>query len=180
MPVMKTYLAIVSGGVSRKQDLKWRLNAGHLLGSAFHGGVKGTGLGSGRSLAVQSSKKPQLIPLWLWGWMVLQNCPEMRWAGQTLVLPHCHFNGCRLKVYTASWRMAPHPHWLPSPPADPFSSDALVLSLLYFSPFEPLTSQAFTTVWVFTYSNLKSLFFLPKVDKQMNLAKLCPLWGFLF
>lgn len=46
---MKTHLAIVSGGVSRKQDLKWRLNAGHLLGSAFHGGIKGAGLGSGRS-----------------------------------------------------------------------------------------------------------------------------------
>ena len=63
MPVMKMHLAIVSGGVSRKQDLRWRLNAGYLLGSAFHGGVKGAGSGSGRSLAVQSSKKPQLIPL---------------------------------------------------------------------------------------------------------------------
>lgn len=50
MPVMKMHLAIVSGGF-QKQDLRWRLNAGHLLGSAFHGGVKGQDWAV-RSLAV--------------------------------------------------------------------------------------------------------------------------------
>lgn len=55
MPVMKMHLAIVSGGVSRKQDLRWRLNAGHLLGSAFHGGGRGQDWAVGVSLAVQSS-----------------------------------------------------------------------------------------------------------------------------
>ena len=50
MPVTKTRLAIVSGGVSRKQNLRWRVNAGDLLGSAIRGGVQRAGLGSGRSL----------------------------------------------------------------------------------------------------------------------------------
>lgn len=46
---MKAHVAIVSGGVSRKHSLSWRLDAGDLLGSTVHGGVKEEGLGGGRS-----------------------------------------------------------------------------------------------------------------------------------
>lgn len=49
MPVRKAHEAIVSGGGSGKHNLSWRLNAGDLLGSIVHGGVKEEGLGSGRS-----------------------------------------------------------------------------------------------------------------------------------
>lgn len=59
MPIMKTHVAIVSGGVSRKQNLRWKLNADDLL-SADCGGVKEAGLGSGRSSTTYSDFKNAL------------------------------------------------------------------------------------------------------------------------
>lgn len=59
MPVMKFHVAIVPGGVSRKQNVRWKLNADHLW-SADCGGVKEAGLGSGRSSTTYSDFKNAL------------------------------------------------------------------------------------------------------------------------
>lgn len=147
-------MAVVLGGVSRKRNLRQRLNAGGLLGSAICGGVKEAGLGSERSSTmIQWLKKTtttSAIPIGSsgagWGWMALQDCPKLGWAGQTFII-RLPFNSWQFRVSRDSWRMASYSYWVSFPPAGPSFSDFFVLNLLILLfPGSWPTNQAFTTV----------------------------------